>query len=211
MFQLLDWEDKKYLDVLDFLHITELLKLDLKLRGQNLDFHQSSWVKFARYTCLCVWRRYTCYIGWRRSLLSSDSLPLLLCLMLPQPPNTTKYSCLIVLPKLYKSCRKVTNFRYKFSCRGRIKERTLSLSVLAFYVVMLHTLIAAVCTLGISESIKVDFYYMLKFKLISLYHVYIQRGRGTRIISTPLVALLKPHPHPVFRRYYGYVTVSWCP
>ena len=54
MFQLLDWEDKKYLDVLDFLHITELLKLDLKLRGQNLDFHQSSWVKFARYTCLCV-------------------------------------------------------------------------------------------------------------------------------------------------------------
>eukprot|EP00116_Pleurobrachia_bachei_P000954 sb/3461216/ len=48
MFQLLDWEDKKYLDVLDFLHITELLKLDLKLRGQNLDFHQSSWIKFAR-------------------------------------------------------------------------------------------------------------------------------------------------------------------
>ena len=48
MFQMLDWEQKNYLDVLDFLYITEALKLHYTLKDADTAIENTEIGQFAR-------------------------------------------------------------------------------------------------------------------------------------------------------------------
>ena len=57
MFQMLDWEQKGQLDVLDFLNIAEALKLHYTLKDADTAIENTEIGQFARlafFVCLCA-------------------------------------------------------------------------------------------------------------------------------------------------------------
>ena len=54
MFDMLDWEDKGYLDVLDFLDITEALTLRYNVRNMASSIENTKYGAIARFVCLLM-------------------------------------------------------------------------------------------------------------------------------------------------------------
>ena len=133
MFDMLDWEDKGYLDVLDFLDITEALTLRYNVRNMASSIENTKYGAIARFVGLLMFFTSqlidVTYRGHTNDVVHE------------------RYRSLKELLMVIRSFRKILGFKYTFNCRGFIQKKTLNIAKIAFGVVVLHTILALACTL----------------------------------------------------------------